>query len=132
MARYRKAMSRQAQVTVRRSALGTLSAGGGDLGAAAAIIAAAARTLAARWSRQVPAAIGVSVSGNVATISCDAPPAYPNEVEGVRHPVYGNPDAWVTNAHRPFLEPAADAAADAAMARYADKIDGWARRAGYR
>jgi hypothetical protein len=38
----------------------------------------------------------------------------------------------VTNAHRPFLGPAADAGADAAMARYAKKVDKMCRAAGYR
>jgi hypothetical protein len=38
----------------------------------------------------------------------------------------------VTNQYRPFLSTAADAKADAAMAKYAQKIDRLARRAGYR
>jgi hypothetical protein len=104
--------------------------GGGDLGAAANIIADRARGLASGWSEQIPGAIGVEVSGKVATISCQVGPAYPNEVAGVRHPTFGH-DPWVTNEHRPFLGPAADQASGKAMARYAKKIDGWARKAGF-
>jgi hypothetical protein len=104
--------------------------GGGDLGAAANIIADGARQLAS-WSEQIPGAISVEVSGNTATISCAVGPAYPNEVAGVRHPTFGH-EPWMTNEHRPFLGPAADARSGDAMARYADKIDGWARKAGYR
>ena len=101
--------------------------------AAAQVIADRAKVLAAAWSVQIPPRIDVSVSGNVATISCDAPPAYPNEVEGVRHPVFGrHTERWVTNEHRPFLDPAADAGADEAMARYAQKVDAMCRAAGYR
>jgi hypothetical protein len=118
----------------RVTTTGTL--GGGDLGAAAGIVADKARALAGAWSRQIPAAISVSVSGKVATIECQVGPAYPNEIEGVRHPVFAQgPDrskwTWVKNEYRPFLAPAADAASDAAMRRYANKIDGWARKAGY-
>lgn len=116
----------------RVTTLGALTgAGGGDLGAAAGIIAARAREIAAAWSRQVPAAISVSTGGNVAEISCQVGPAYPNEVAGVRHPTFGH-DPWVTNQHRPFLEPAAEEASDKAMARYANKVDRWAKDAGFR
>jgi hypothetical protein len=110
--------------------------GGGDLAAAANIIADAARDLAGAWSATIPGAIKVEVHGNTAIISCAAGPAYPNEVAGVRHPVFG-PTAkrkdppWVTNKHRPFLGPAADARAGAAMARYAQKIDKMCRKAGF-
>lgn len=132
---YKRAMSSQSSVTVRTALTGALG-GGGDLGAAARIIADKAREIAGGWSSQIPPAISVEVSGNTAEISCQAPPAYPNEIEGVRHPVFARgPDhrdwTWVTNEFRPFLAPAADAASDAAMARYAQKIDGWARKAGY-
>jgi len=105
-------------------------AGGGDLKAAAQIIADAAKALAS-WSVKIPPRIKVSVNGNTATISCDAGPAYPNEVAGVRHPTFGH-EPWVTNDHRPFLGPAADAGADPAMRRYAQKVDRMCRAAGYR
>jgi hypothetical protein len=117
--------------SVRATTLGALTGrGGGDLGAAANIIAARAREIAAGWSRQIPGSIGVSVAGNTAEISCQVGPAYPNEVAGVRHPTFGH-DPWVTNQHRPFLEPAAEEASDKAMARYAQKVDRWCKDAGF-
>jgi hypothetical protein len=116
--------------TTRVTTTGALG-GGGDLGAAAQVIADAAKAMAATWSVKIPPKIKVQVKGNVAVISCDAGPAYPNEVTGVRHPTFGH-DPWTTNQHRPFLGPAADAAADPAMARYAKKIDRMCRAAGFR
>ena len=115
----------------RVTTTGALGARSSDLGAAAGIIADRARELAASWSRQVPASISVEVSGKVATISADAPPARPNEL-ALRHPLFGDREHWYGPNDRPFLAPAADQQADAAMARYAQKIDGWARKAGYR
>ena len=62
----------------------------------------------------------------------------PNEVAGVRHPVFGGrgtkrPHApWVTNQHRPFLAPAADQSGDAAAEKFAQVIDDWAIKAGFR
>lgn len=116
--------------SVRATTTGALGVPSGDLGAAAEIIADGARELAA-WSRKVPPNISVEVSGQTATISADAGPAYPNEVAGVRHPTFGH-KPWVENQHRPFLGPAADARSDAAMQRYAKKIDGWCKDAGFR
>ena len=104
--------------------------GGGDLAAAAGIIADKARALAGSWSRKVPPSISVAVSGNVATITADAPDAYPAEMRA-RHPLFGNREWWYGPPGEKFLAPAADAAADPAMRRYAKKIDGWARKAGY-
>jgi hypothetical protein len=104
--------------------------------AAALIIARDAQRRAAAWSRQVPPSIKVSVRGNTAVISSAVGPSYPNEVIRVRHPVFGMGQTgnawsaehrprppWVTNAHRPFLAPAATAKADAATARIARYID---------
>lgn len=111
--------------------LTTLGAvGGGDLAAAAGIIADAAKANAA-WSEQIPPRIKVKVSGNTATISCDAPPAYPAETRA-RHPLFGNREWWYEPPGEPFLGPAADAKAGAAMARYAKKIDRMCRSAGFR
>ena len=103
--------------------------GGGDLAAAANIIADTARELAA-WSEQIPGAIQVTVSGNTAEISCDAPPAYPAETRA-RHPLFGDREHWYGPPGAPFLGPAADARAGAAMARYARKIDRMCRKAGF-
>jgi hypothetical protein len=103
--------------------------GGGDLGAAAEEIAKGARALAA-WSRQIPPSISVEVSGNTATISTDAGPAYPAETRA-RHPLFGDREHWYGPPGEPFLGPAADARAGAAMARYAKKIDRMCRQAGF-
>lgn len=129
MAVQRKRAPRPPRTVSRVTTLGALGAGG-DLGAAAAIIAARARELAAAWSRQVPGSISVEVTGNVATISADAPPARPNEL-ALKHPLFGDREHWYGPDDRPFLAPAADQQADAAMARYAQKIDRMARKAGF-
>lgn len=113
-------------------------AGGDDLGAAARVIAdEAARIARGNGMPETAGSIQVEVSGDAATIYSDAPAAYPNEVEGVRHPVFGGrgtsrPHApWVPNEHRPFLGPAADAKAGDAMERYAQKYDRLLRKAGF-
>jgi len=104
--------------------------GGGDLAAAAGIIADTARKFAGTWSEQIPGAIEVRVSGNTAEISCSAPPAYPAETRA-RHPLFGNREHWYGPPGAPFLGPAADARAGAAMARYARKIDRMCRARGF-
>jgi hypothetical protein len=71
------------------AALGRGSGGDEDLRAAAQEIAGEAKALAGKWSRTIPGSISVSVSGNVADITATASPAYPNEIERVRHPVFG-------------------------------------------
>jgi hypothetical protein len=98
------------------------------MGAAALIIAREAQRLAAAWSVQVPPSIKVKAASSSATISSGVGPSYPNEVIRVRHPVFGptlrNPrPGWVTNDHRPFLAPAADAKADDAAKEIAKSID---------
>lgn len=103
--------------------------GGGDLAAAAAIIADTARDLAA-WSDKIPGNIKVKVSGNTAEISSDAPAAYPAETRA-RHPLFGDRERWYGPPGSPFLGPAADARAGAAMARYSKKIDRLLRARGF-
>jgi hypothetical protein len=105
--------------------------GGGDLKAAAEVIADGARSLASSWSVQIPPRIRVSVSASSGTISCDAPPAYPGETRA-RHPLFGDRRHWYGPPGEPFLGPAADARAGAAMARYSQKLDRWIREAGFR
>lgn len=108
-----------------------LAAEGDDLGAAADLVAReAARIATANGMPETAASISVEVSGTSVIVYSDAPAAYPNEVPGIRHPVYGHPP-WVTNQYRPFLKPAADAKASEAMERYAQKLDGWLRKAGF-
>jgi hypothetical protein len=126
--RRKRSRAPRAVPGTRLTVLGAV--GGGELGAAAEEIADGARALAAPWSQQIPPNISVVVTGNTAIISCDVGPAYPNEVPGVRHPTFGH-DPWRTNEHRPFLGPAADARAGAAMAKYAQKIDRLCREAGF-
>jgi hypothetical protein len=102
--------------------------GGGELLDAAEEIADGARANASRWSRSVPASIRTEEHDeNHVDIVADAPPAYPNEVHS-RHPVYARgPDrakwTWVPGNDRPFLSPAADERAGAALAKYAKKVD---------
>lgn len=100
------------------------------------LIAREAQRLAAPWSRQIPPSIKVAARGDTVTISSHTGPAYPNEVIRVRHPVFGptlrNPrPGWVTNAHRPFLAPAAQAKADDVAAEIAKFIDDVARDNGF-
>jgi hypothetical protein len=126
--------SRRRAASPPRLAKGTYKATlteGDDLGAAAGVIADEARRLAGAWSSTVPDSIQVEVSGRTAVIYTDAGPAYPNEVPGVKHPTYGH-RPWVTNQHRPFLGPAADAKASEAMERFARKYDRLLAKAGFR
>jgi len=100
--------------------------------AAAVIIARSAQRCAARFSVQIPPAVLVQAGDDWADIFCQAPPAYPNEVAGVRHPVFGHRDRWVTNQHRPFLEPAAEASADKAAEEIAKGVDDLCHSLGFK
>jgi hypothetical protein len=108
----------------------TGSVGCGDLAAAAEEIAGRARELAA-WSAQIPGRITVDGDEKTMTISCDAPPAYPGETRA-RHPLFGNRKHWYGPPGEPFLRPAADERAGAALAKYADKVDRWCKEAGFK
>ena|SRR5215469_9539164 len=104
--------------------------------AAAEIIAREARRLASAWSKQIPPEMTVTATTGAATIRSHTGPSYPNEMPRIRHPVFGptarNPrPGWVTNAHRPFLAPAATAKADDAAAEIAKTIDDTAREMGF-
>jgi hypothetical protein len=101
------------------------------------IIGRAAAALAAPWSRQIPPTIKVKATSSTATISSGVGPSYPNEVIRVRHPVFGptlrNPrPGWVTNPHRPFLVPAAEAKADDAAKEIAKTIDDYCHDRGFK
>jgi len=118
---------------VRVVALAALDTGGGgdvDLRAAAELIADDAKDLAGSWSRKIPPTIETSIDGLVATVSASAPNARPAELR-LRHPLFRDRHHWYGPPGEPFLAPAADARANAAMARYAQKIDRWAREAGF-
>jgi hypothetical protein len=104
---------------------------------AAKIIFEQAKANAGGWSARIPPAMKISGGYPEVTISNAAPPAYPNEVPHVRHPVFGGrgtrrPRApWVTNQHRPFLAPAGDMASNRALAEFAKTVDDWAAKLGY-
>jgi len=109
--------------------------GDGDLGRrlreAAQVIAEQAKVNAGGWSARIPPSIKVGGGAGGVVISSGAPPAYPNEVAGVRHPTFGH-DPWKTNKHRPFLAPAADQRIDEAAEKFAQVIDDWAEEHGYK
>ena len=87
----------------------------------------------AAWSEKIPPSVkvGGGRSGVVVRAgSRAAPNAYPNEIEGVQHPVFGHPP-WVTNKHRPFMGPAAEEGAEGAAEIVARVIEDWARDYGF-
>jgi len=113
--------------TVAVSTTGAL--GGGDLAAAAGIVYARARANAA-WSRKITATLTLSVSGDVATIEAPVEPGYAAEFRA-RHPLFGNREHWYGPPGDRFLLPALVSSMDAAMRRYAQKIDKMAHAAGW-
>lgn len=87
----------------------------------------------AAWSTRIPGALRVTTSGvagrsavSVSASRARAPHARPLEgitgARSFRHPVFGG-DRWVTQACRPFLAPAANAAAPAVEGMLADAVD---------
>ena len=130
---YRKRQRQGSGSGSRVVLLSGLSLGGGDpdLRAAAEIIASGARALAGSWSQQIPPSIAVGVGDHIATISSNVGPARPAELR-LNHPLFGNRNFWYGPPGEPFLGPAADARSDAAMVRYAEKIDRWAAKAGFK
>lgn len=110
---------------------GTVDAGS-DLGAAAKVIADEASRLArGQGLVETADAINVDSDETSATIWTEAPAAYPNEIEGVKHPTFGH-RPWVVNQHRPFLGPACDAKADGALDRYSDRLKRLIKEAGFK
>jgi hypothetical protein len=134
---YGKSTSSDPSVRVRRTTLGFV--GGGELKDAAEVIADGARKIAGGYSKtgRLPGSIKVEVvSDELARVSSDAPSAYPNEVRGVRHPVYARGEdrrkwTWVTNQWRPFISKAADEQAGEAMAVYSKRLNRMLREAGF-
>lgn len=98
-------------------------------------IAAIARTNAS-WSTRIPASVrvGGGMSGVVVRAGSKAAPnAYPFEVPGVRHPVFGRPDIpWEDNENRPFMVPAAEEGAVGAAEIVARVIEDWGADYGFR
>lgn len=114
--------------------------GGGELVQAAEEIADGARSNAS-WSKSIPSNIRTEqVSETLVNVVSDAPPAYPNET-GAAHPLFAQGDRskwiWRDKAgraflnRRPFLAPAAESRADAAMEKFAQVIDRKAMEAGF-
>lgn len=105
-------------------------------------VAAEARRRAA-WSSRIPGAIsvrpvvtGTSAGIQVRAAAADAPHARPFEGLGgagqFRHPVYGNRENWVSQATRPYLQPAVKANEGRAAEACAAAIEDAAREAGFR
>lgn len=95
----------------------------------------------ASWSRRIPASIKVVPSKTGGSIQAGGPDApHAKTFEGpqgpVRVPVYGRGDratwTWVTQAPRPYLEPAVEAKMDAVAEKAAEAIDIVFRRAGFK
>lgn len=98
----------------------------------------------ASWSSRIPGAVQIGASTGKATIgvylrvnAARAPHA--RAYEGLtdrraffRHPVFGDPDTWVSQATRPFLAPAVQAARPAVIAAAKDAVKGAARAANFR
>ena len=104
---------------------------------AANIIADMARALASGWSVRIPPEMRVTAGVAHALIVSQVGPSYPNEVRGVRHPVFGPTikrprPPWVTNQYRPFLVPATDAKADAAAEAIGLSVDDLCFELGFR
>lgn len=93
----------------------------------------------ADWSSRIPAAIKLSSTKRGVDIRVDrkkAPHARPYEgITGgseFRHPVMGNRDRWVTQATRPFLEPAVKKHQGKLRSALVDVVDEAAKRHGLR
>ena len=109
---------------------------------AAGVIADRARANAA-WSRRIPLSVRIyqlTGHGHVATIAAGgvrAPQAYTFEAPygPVWHPVWGHGPRedwhWVRQTPRPFLAPAGDEAAEAAVEVFAEMIDDWEAASGF-
>jgi hypothetical protein len=102
---------------------------------AAEIIAEAARRISSRFSRRIPASVNVVTNTTGTYVMAggpDAPNAYPFDPPEPpsRHPLYGNRKHWYNQPYRPFLEEAAEEAADKAAEAYAKVIDDWAKELG--
>lgn len=93
----------------------------------------------ASWSSRIPKAIKLSNTRRGVTIRVNkakAPHARPYEdITGggqFRHPVFGNRARWVSQATRPFLDPAVKAHRGKVRAALVKVVDDAARRHGFR
>lgn len=107
------------------------AAGGGELVQAAEEIADGARDNAS-WSTSIPPNIRTEQeSDTVVNVVADAGPAYPGETRA-RHPLFGDRRHWYGPPGAPFLAPAAESRADAAIEKFAQVIDRLAGEAGFK
>lgn len=109
---------------------------------AAEVIAARAKVNAS-WSKRIPRSVRIyqlTAHGHIATIAAGgvrAPQAYTFEAPDgpVWHPVWGHGPRkdwhWVRQEPRPFLAPAGDEAAEAAVEVFAEMIDDWIAASGF-
>jgi hypothetical protein len=114
------------------------------LEAAAGIIAQKAREISGTFSRRIPGSVrvrtyaargGTTVSGGTTYVEAGgptAPNAFPFDPPKPpsRHPLFGDREHWYNQPYRPFLEEAAEAAADKAAEEYAKVIDDWCEETG--
>lgn len=96
--------------------------GGGELVDAAEEIADGARQNAS-WSRSIPPNIRTEqIDENTVNIVADTGAAYPAETRA-RHPLFGNREHWYGPPGEPFLAPAAEQRAGAALEKFALIVD---------
>lgn len=98
---------------------------------AAEVIAVAARSISGSFSKRIPGSIKITGGTTQVYIQAggeEAPNAKPFEY-GEWHPVYAHGPrsgwAWAKQPKRPFLEEAADTAADAAAEAFSAVLDDW-------
>ena len=98
---------------------------------AAGLVAKAAKKISAGFSARTAASIHVTSGPNAAYVIAggdSAPMAYPFEF-GTRHPVFGHGPRsswhWAAQPHRPFLDEAAEAAADEAAEELSVFMTDW-------
>jgi hypothetical protein len=119
--RRRKTVTRtrvSSQTTLRVNAAGSGASAGTRLGEAAENIADGIRARAAEFSVKIPPSVSVDqASTTTATVSADAPNAYPIET-GARHPLFGNRNHWYPMKQILFMEEGAGNALDKAAETY--------------
>lgn len=104
--------------------------GGGELVDAAEEIADGARTNAS-WSRSIPPNIRTEQAApDIVYVVADTGAAYPAETRA-RHPLFGDRSHWYGPPGEPFLAPAAEERAGAALEKFALVVDRLALERGF-
>jgi hypothetical protein len=104
---------------------------------AAEIVAEKAREISSGFSRRIPLSVRVRTYRGTTYVEAGGPTAPnafpfdppPGQVPS-RHPLFGNRKHWYNQPYRPFLEEAAEEAADKAAEAYAKVVDDWCRETG--